>query len=331
MCLFGALALGNVGCRAGPPNDLARIVAPADRLEAVPAGLPADDVTHFHGKPLTGTGEQRLPRRLPSREILRVHVDPRFEVVPVLPRVGIVSPHLICSARGDILIGGDEPIPVSRLAGSHGEFVAFLGFAQRLFGALAFCYISHRAGPANYRAGRVARCHADKLHPTRLTVPFDAGLDVAANRLAGKVFGKNPSHQRTILGVEWQPRDKVITAGETRARREAIDLQQPWRRVDSVVGDDPVPETIVAGVHGTHVAFLVLQLPGSSRAQGMPQRGNLPHSVFRVKQSQTTTTLCGQTSWEAPCLIRAGAVSAGTRQTRESIRRLQQGLHPGCK
>src|SRR5262249_25596600 len=76
-CFLGPLALGDVGRGSGPAHDLARLVALADGVEDVPAGLAANDVAHFHREALALSREQRLARGLPSREILGMHVDLR--------------------------------------------------------------------------------------------------------------------------------------------------------------------------------------------------------------------------------------------------------------
>src|SRR6185436_17056378 len=229
----------------------------ADRLQEVPANLSVDDVAHFHGEPLTRAGEQFLPCRFPPHEILRVHLVARAEFLPGGKAVGIVSPHLERPARGDELVGGDVPVPVSRLARGHGALVARLGFAQGFFSALAFRDVPNRAGPANDGAGRVALCHTAQLHPACLAVPDDAGFDVAACPLAGHVFVNGQIYLRAVRGMEGHPGDQVFTTGETRARREAMDLQKPRRRIDGVAGDYPVPETVVACAHGARVPFLV--------------------------------------------------------------------------
>src|SRR6185436_3122468 len=101
-----------------PTDDLAGVVALADGLEAMPADLPADDVTHLHGKPLTRAGKQRLPRRLPASEVFRVHVDSFSKLVPGDSTVGIVPTHLERSRGEEVQVCGDVPIPVSRLTRS---------------------------------------------------------------------------------------------------------------------------------------------------------------------------------------------------------------------
>ena len=47
----------------------------------MPAGFPADDVAHFHGKPIARSGEQLFPRSLPFCSILRVHIRAACEFV----------------------------------------------------------------------------------------------------------------------------------------------------------------------------------------------------------------------------------------------------------
>src|SRR5258708_396973 len=106
------------------------------------------------------------------------------------------------------------PIPVSRLARRHREFVALLGLSQRLFGALTLCHISHCASPAHDRPMRIALCHASKLYPTSLAESDEADLDVVARRVASKMFSKCSCQERAVLGVERQPFDKVISARE---------------------------------------------------------------------------------------------------------------------
>ena len=60
------------------------------------------------------------------------------------------------------------PIPVSRLARSHGELVALLGFAQRLFDAPARRHISDGAVPAYCLSLGIARRAAGSLDPAVL-------------------------------------------------------------------------------------------------------------------------------------------------------------------
>ncbi len=177
--------------------------------------------------------------------------------------------------------GSDEPVrldvavDVAVLGGLHRQAVALLAGAQRLLDAFVLGDVSHRADPAHHRAGRVAHRHGGKVHPPRLRVAGEPHLDVEARPLAGEVLGDRARQLQTVLGVERNAPHQVVAAVERRVWGEAVDLQQPWRGVDRVGGGSPVPEAIVARLHGACVALLLAQLPGCARAS--PAHGNPDH------------------------------------------------------
>src|SRR5258706_9503853 len=59
-----------------------------------------------------------------------------------------------------------------------------------------------------------------------------------------------------VFGIDRKARDEVVAAGEDRPGRETVYLEQAWRSIEIVGGDDPVPESFFARSRDERVALL---------------------------------------------------------------------------
>ena len=143
----------------------------------------------------------------------------------------------------------------------HGKRVALLRQSTLFFRQPARCHVPRCPGPAHYRAGSIPGCQAGDVDPARFAAPQQPVLHLKARGLAREMRGDRLLPLRPDFGMERNASEKVIAAGEDRAGRETVHLQQARRGLELVAGDDPVPVPLIRGGHHKRVTLLgALQL-----------------------------------------------------------------------